>query len=223
MQGDVKMMEIKTFKGFEEIYPERFDETDSWYYGHWSPCAEAYEVPAYNNQYPGTRLYFFEYPSGRVFEPLKQQPNVFLSRPVYEQKDNSFGILRYDFNKEIIQVIVFKPESFGLEIVFEIPFSKVGDVNNIRLMTSPWTLMKYDINHDTVRFLWPREAVYHLEPHETMYFQAAGKLYLSNWMEDPDYREEIIVRDAQSGQILERCPGYMRRMPDGSVWMMTSE
>ena len=40
-------MNIKTFKGFEEIYPEKVDGTDSWYFGQWTPCSEAYEVPEF--------------------------------------------------------------------------------------------------------------------------------------------------------------------------------
>lgn len=40
-------MNIKVFKGFEEIYPEKVDGTDSWYFGQWTPCSEAYEVPKF--------------------------------------------------------------------------------------------------------------------------------------------------------------------------------
>ena len=127
-------MNIKTFKGFEEIYLEKVDGTDSWYYGQWTPCSEAYEVPAFDNKYPGTKLYIVEYPSGKVFEPIKQESNVFMESPVYEYKDNSFGIIRYDYNKEVIQALVFKPECHGLKTVAEVPFSKVGDNANIRLI-----------------------------------------------------------------------------------------
>ena len=99
-------MIFKIFKGFEDTYPEGVEGTDSWYYAQLTPCSEAYEVPCFKGEYPGTRLYFFEYPSGNVFEPIKQEKNVFLERPVYEYKDNSFGIIRYDFNKEVIQVFI---------------------------------------------------------------------------------------------------------------------
>jgi hypothetical protein len=62
-----------------------------------TPCSEAYEVLYYENNYPGTRLYLFEYPSGKVYEPIKQEKNVFLEIPVYEAKDNSFGIIKCKF------------------------------------------------------------------------------------------------------------------------------
>ena len=216
-------MNIKTFKGFEEIYPEKVDGTDSWYFGQWTPCSEAYEVPEFKNKYPGTRLYFIEYPSGKVFEPINQEANVFLERPVYEYKDNSFGIIRYDFNKEVIQIIIFKPECSSVKTIKEIPFSKVGDMVNLLLIISPFALVKHDVHNDSVEFLWPKEINYEFEKNESLDFQDDGKLYLTKWIEDPEYREEIIVRDAITGQIIERSPGYLRRMPGGSVWKMTSK
>lgn len=216
-------MNIKTFKGFEEIYPEKVDGTDSWYFGQWTPCSEAYEVPEFKNNYPGTRLYFIEYPSGKVFEPIKQEINVFLERPVYEHKDNSFGIIRYDFNIEVIQVLIFKPECSSVKTIKEIPFSKVGDMVNLRIIVSPFALVKHDIHNDAVEFIWPKEINYDFEKNESLYFQYDGKLYLTKWIEDPYYREEIIVRDAITGHILERSHGYLRRMPDGSIWKMTSK
>ena len=214
-------MNIKTFKGFEDIYPEKLDGTDSWYYGQWTSCAEAYEVTDFENKYPGTRLYFIEYPSGKVFEPLKQEKNVFLERPVYESKDNSFGIIRYDFNKEVIQALIFKPEYSSVRLLTEIPFSKVGDMKNVRLIISPFALVKHDVQGDAVDFLWPKEMHIEFEENEGLYFQDDGKLYMSKWIEDPDYREESIIRDVETGQILERSPGYLRRMSDGSIWKMT--
>lgn len=214
-------MNIKIFKGFEEMYPERMDETDSWYYTQWTPCSEAYEVLDYKNNYPGTRLCFIEYPSGKVFQPIEQEKNVFLERPVYDHKDNSFGIIRYDFNEEIVQALIFKPECSSVKILTEMAFTKVGDMVNLRLITSPFALVKYHIQRETVDFLWPKEMNIQFEENESLYFQSDGKLYTTKWIEDPDYREEAIIRDGETGQILERSPGYLRRMPDDSVWIMT--
>lgn len=104
-----------------------------------------------------------------------------------------------------------------------IAFSKAGDMINLRLIISPFALVKHDVHNDSVEFLWPKEINYEFEKNESLDFQDDGKLYLTKWIEDPDYREEIIVRDAITGQILERSPGYLRRMPDGSMWKMTSK
>lgn len=216
-----RAMNIKIFKGFEDIYPEKVDGTDFWYYGRWTPCSEAYEVPDFKNKYPGTRLYLIEYPSGKIYEPIKQEENVFLESPVFECQDNSFAILRYDFNTEVIQVLIFKPEDSDVKVLTEMPFSKVGDMINVRLVTSPFALVKHNVHGDAVDFLWPKEMHLQFEANEGLCFQNNGKLYTSKWVEDPDYREEIIIRDAETGQIIERTPGYLRRMSDDSVWKMT--
>ena len=108
-----------------------------------------------------------------------------------------------------------------MEIITEMPFSKVEDMINLRLEVSPFVLVKYDIQNYTIDFLWPKEKRIQFEENEFLNFQNDGKIYTSKWIEDPHYREEIIIRDAETGEILERMPGYLRRMPDGSVWVMT--
>ena len=110
-----------------------------------------------------------------------------------------------------------------MNTIKEIPFSKVGDMVNLRLIISPFALVKHDVHNDSVEFLWPKEINYEFEKNDSLDFQDDGKLYLTKWIEDPEYREEIIVWDAITGQIIERSPGYLRRMPGGSVWKMTSK
>ena len=52
-------------------------------------------------------------------------------------------------------------------------------------------------------------------------------MYSSKWNEDLldvldyGYGEEVIVRDLETGKILERYKGYLKRMPDGTAWLMT--
>lgn len=52
-------------------------------------------------------------------------------------------------------------------------------------------------------------------------------MYSSKWNEDLldvldyGYGEEVIVRDLETGKILERYKGYLNRMPDGTTWLMT--
>ena len=46
------------------------------------------------------------------------------------------------------------------------------------------------------------------------------KLYFSSWHEDPNYREEVIVRDVHTGRIVDRIPGSTAVMPDGQIWLL---
>ena len=221
MMEETDKMIIKTFKGFENVYLDKIEESNSWYYIWSTPCSEPYEVPDFKNNYPGTRLCFIEYPSGIIFEPIKQKRNVYIERPFYEPADNLFGVICYDFNKEVLQVLVFYPGYNDIKILTEIPFLKCKDMVNIRLEGSPFTLVKHNIHDDAVDFLWPKENHFQFERNESLCFLDDGKMYTSKWIEDPDYHEEMIIRNAETGEIVERSPGYFRRMPDGSIWKIT--
>lgn len=213
-------MKIKEFKGFENIYPERFANTAQWLFGHWSLCSESYEVPDFNGEYPGTRLYIFHL-DGTVHEPLKQEKNVFLERPVYNRQNDSFGIIRYDFNLQMIQALEYRASAQELITLVELPMSIVENLVNVRIIQHPFMLVKYEVHEDYADFLWPFEKRLHFEENEMMDFVHAGKIYSSKWIEDPEYREEIIVRDLHSGEMIERKPGYIAAMADGSIWLMT--
>lgn len=129
--------------------------------------------------------------------------------------------IKYDFNKRLIQVVKYEPETKNLIILTEIDFSKLGDMINVRLIVTPFALVKHDVHGNAIDFLWPREFHIQLKENELVDFQSEGKLYASRWFEDPEYREEIIIRDLVTGKILEISPGYLRMMPDGSTWIMT--
>lgn len=95
-------MEIKTFHGFEDFCVEKFENTDEWYYGiypTWMSNVEVAEECGKGREYAGSKLCFFN-KTGRSYEPIKQEKNVYLETPVYDKASNSFGILIYNFIKE---------------------------------------------------------------------------------------------------------------------------
>ena len=57
-----------------------------------------------------------------------------------------------------------------------------------------------------------------IEERETLNFRDGDKLYFTVWYEDPDYREETVVRSVRDGSILDRYPGDIRIMPNGEKW-----
>lgn len=217
-----KELDVKTFEGFAEMYPEKIEGTDAWYFSQWTPCTEAYEVPDYDGEYPGTRLIFFEYPSGEVFEPVKQEANVFLEQPVYDRENDTFGVLRYDFNLKKIQVLAIKSKNSNVEVLLELDFPTTHDLVNVRLITSPLTMLQHNDETNISEFIWPEKKFIQLEENEAIHFQHEGKLYTSKWREELDYSEEMIVRNVY-GVVIERGPGSLKRMPDGSVWKLTGK
>lgn len=68
--------------------------------------------------------------------------------------------------------------------------------------------------------VWPERRKIAIGKRETMHFRDGDRLYLSEWVEDPDYREFIIVRDIHTGKILEKTEGYIRRLPNHVVWQI---
>lgn len=59
-----------------------------------------------------------------------------------------------------------------------------------------------------------------VEDNEYFAFLEEDKLYTWVWYEDPEYREEVLVRDYEAGEVLERIPGNLRTMPDGQNWLL---
>lgn len=73
------------------------------------------------------------------------------------------------------------------------------------------------------RILWPVEALYQFEENELLDFVDGyeNKIFTSKWIEDPEYHEEVIVREMNTGKVIDRKPGYLVTMPGGVRWLMT--
>ena len=69
-------------------------------------------------------------------------------------------------------------------------------------------MVKYDVHNDAIDLIWPKESHCQLEENESLELIADDKMYTSKWMEDPEYHEEVIIRDINTGIIIERYPGY---------------
>ncbi len=213
-------MEFREFAGYIDVYPERIEGTSQWFYCQCTPCGEAYEVPEYNGNYMGTRLYIFNI-DGDVFEPISQKKNVFIDAPVFSNERHSFGIILYDFNQSVIQAFEYFPKQEKLSLLVEIPISKAGDLVNVRIVKEPFILVKHDVHNNGVDFLWPVERHYQFEENESLCFIDGETLITSKWIEDPNYREEIIFRQVSTGNIVKRKAGLIVEMPNGEKWLMT--
>lgn len=163
-------MKCRQFKGFKDIYPESIHGTSRWFFGQWTPCTEAYEVPEYNGN---------------------------------------------------IQMFEYYPENERLNLLTEIALKEAGDLINVRIVKEPFMLVKCEMQDDKVDFLWPFRKHLQLEENETLDFIEGEQIITSKWIEDPDYREEVIIRRMSDGEIVERMQGCIVEMPDGTRWNMT--
>ena len=68
--------------------------------------------------------------------------------------------------------------------------------------------------------IYPNKTQFPIGVNESFYFRTDEKLYFSAWFEDDEYREEVIIRDINTGKIIEKVHGAMTLMPDGQVWIL---
>lgn len=128
-------------------------------------------------------------------------------------------LLLVDFPKEEIRILSFDEAKKTIEPLAVLPLSVVADCYNLMLETPPLMLTR-SAHDNQFQILWPERRDFAIEDHEFFEFLEGNRLYTSVWYEDPDYREELLVRDYDTGELLERIPGSLRQMPNGQKWLL---
>ena len=192
--------------------------TDEWY---WSTdyihgdLYEAEELFHMGHPVQSNRLYLIHYPDGSVYEPVPAVDGQYLGYPVYD--NGAVSLLAVNFPEGIIRILRFQPGE--LSEVALLPLSAVKNCYNLILHTAPLTLTRSP-GDETFEIVWPEQRCFAIEPRETLNFRDGDTLYFTVWYEDPDYREETIVRSLRDGAILDRYPGDIRIMPNGERWLV---
>lgn len=190
--------------------------TDEWY---WSTdyihgdLYEAEELFHMGHPVQSNRLYLIHYPDGAVYEPVPAVVGQYLGYPVYD--NGAVALLAVNFQEGVIRILRFQQGETS-EIA-QIPLSVAKDCYNLILHTAPLTLTRSPGDR-TFEIVWPEQVRYPIEERETLNFRDGDKLYFTVWYEDPDYREETVVRSLRDGTILDRFPGDVRIMPNGEKW-----
>ena len=157
-----------------------------------------------------------DYTHGDLYE------SQYLGRPIYY--DGRIAILMVDFPAG--QIIVMQFDG-SLEYILErhviertdIPLSTVKDCCNLMLKTAPLMVTRQG-SEDTFQIIWPEQVSFEIGERESFWVRREDKLYFSAWCEEPEYREEIIVRKLETGEIIDRFPGSNMTMPDGRLWVL---
>ena len=190
--------------------------TDEWY---WSTdyihvdLYEAEELFKMGHPVQSNKLYLIHYPDGTIYEPVSAVDGQYIGYPVYD--NGAVALLVVSFEEAVIRILRFRPEE--TQEVAKLPLSAVKNCYNLILHTNPLTLTR-QANDNMIEIIWPEHVQLAIEDRETLNFREGDKLYTTVWYEDPDYREETVVRSAQDGTILDRYPGDIRIMPNGEKW-----
>lgn len=199
---------------------EPLQGSSEWYWGADYASGDLYEAEElFRSGHPvqKNRLLLVHRPEGTVYEPVRTEPGQYLGRPVYH--DGQVVLLLVDFQKAEIRILLFRETDGTTEPLAVLPLSIVTDCYNLMLEASPLLLTR-SAHDNRFQILWPERRDFAIEDHEFFAFLEGNRLYTSVWYEDPDYREEVLVRDYETGEVLERIPGNLRTMPDGQHWLL---
>ena len=194
--------------------------SSEWYWGTDYASGDLYEAEElFRSGRPidKNRLVLVRCPEGTVYEPVRTKSGQYLGRPVYH--DGQVVLLLVDFPQEEIHILIFRETDGTTEPLAVLPLSIVEDCYNLMLEASPLMLTR-SAHDNKFQILWPERRDFAIEDHEIFEFLEGNRLYTSVWYEDPDYREELLVRDYDTGELLERIPGSLRSMPDGQNWLL---
>lgn len=191
-----------------------------WYWGADYASGDLYEAEELfcsGRPIRSNRLVLVRCPEGTVYEPICAKPGQYLGRPVYH--NGQVVLLLVDFPEGEIRILTFREADGATEPLAVLPLSIADDCCNLMLEVQPLMLIRSGHN-SRIQILWPERRDFAVEDHEYFAFLEGNKLYTSVWHEDPDYREEVLVRDYETGEVLERIPGNLRTMPDGQNWLL---
>lgn len=97
--------------------------------------------------------------------------------------------------------------------------AEVQDCYNVMFAHAPPMLIRQGFEN-LFQVVWPEKTEFHIGNQESFYSRDGDKLYFSRWFEDPEYRDEVVIRHYPSGEILEVIPGSLWEMPDGQRWVL---
>jgi len=212
-------MAIKTIKtgGVTGLEPLR--GSGRWYWGSDYTAGDLYEAEElFRMGHPirRNRLVFVHGPTGRVVEPLQAAEGQYFGRPVYE--GGRLVILLADFPAGELRLLGCDEESAILAEIVRLPLTAVPDCYNLMPSRSPLMLTRQAGGR--FQIVWPTRSDFSIGPTESFCLREGDDLYFSRWLEDPDYREEIVVRRFDTGQIVKQFPGTLDMMPGGQDWML---
>ena len=178
---------------------------------------EAEEIFKNRRDIKSNRLVFVSLKEGKVFEPLKAEEGQYFGKPVFYE-GRAWGLLA-DFAARWVRVLRFAADFSGAETAAELSLDDIPDCYNLLLDTSPLVLTRQGPNK---RFdvLWPEKGSFEVGNTETFDFRDGNILVFSRWFEDPEYREDTVLRSYPDGALIETLNGPVLKGADGGNWLL---
>ncbi len=197
---------------------EQMQGTEEWYWSMDITNGDLYEAQELfqDGKTEGNHFYLIHYPDATIY-PVPFKKGCYFGKPIY---DNGIILLMVDFIENLISIFHFYPISFKWETIVQIPLCSIENCYNLQLRISPLTLIRQDNDFEIV---WPEQVKFPIGTRESFCFRKEDKLYFSVWYEDPEYKEESIVRLLPKGSISQKFSGNVWLMPNGEIWNLKGE
>lgn len=211
---------MKKIAAYGITYIEPLDGSCEWYWGTDYTHGDLYEAEElYQDHHPVNcnQLVFVHYPDGCVVEPIKGKAGQYFGRPIsYAGK---IQILLADFPKSLLQILEYDDTLKQVSETVSLPLAMVEDCYNLLLRQSPLMLTR-QANSGMFQIIWPEKVEFGIGEAESFCMRKSDKMYFCRWNEEPDYREEVVIRKYPAGEIIEIIPGSWTKMPDGQIWIL---
>lgn len=213
-------MNLIKIDGLKGGCPEQIEGTAEWYFckeseDNFCDLYEAEEIVKSGGNFSGMNCHLIHFPEGTVHTPFKLRENVYIEDPVWDNE--KIFLLIVDFSEQIIEINCYFPDEQRIEIIKKLPLNIVEDCYNLKLKTSPLMLCR-DTNNGIYEIIWPENKKIEIGQTEGLLFRDGDDLYFSEWYENPDYGENVIIRDLNTGKIKDKFNGYLCRLPKGVYW-----
>ena len=202
-------------------YLDLLKGSTQWYWGSdyfHGDLYEAEEIFKLGHEITSNKLVFVKYPNGQVFEPIKPKKGQYFGRPIYH--DNSVIILLVDFIDNSIVLLSYHNDFKNSNVIATIPLNEITDCYNLLLTGSPLLFVRNG-KDDVFDIIYPQKRSFKIGEREAFDHIDENKMYFLTWHEDPNYREEVIVRDIETGEITDTFKGSIKTMPNGEKWILT--
>ena len=209
---------IKTIETGGITFLEPLKGSPDWYWGSDYDSGDLYEAEEIHRMgkpVRPNRLVLVRYPEGETVRPIEPRAGQYFGSPVFWE--GRVVLLLVDFPAGEIRLLTYDGER--TEPLATLPLSAVKDCYNLKLHTAPLMLTRQSADHE-FQILWPEQVSFPIGPRESFYYRDGDQLTFSRWQEDPDYREEDVIRDLHTGMVLEIRPGTLLELPDGQIWRL---
>lgn len=190
-----------------------------------SDLTDFYEMDEYlkNGGYQGSTISFYDYDTGKIYEPFQKQRNVLYGKPVYLK--DCFWFLQGDYDNGKITLFMYVPDKEP-EIIAQLDLAD-ADRYNLQIIGEDIHIISDD---DEFVCYYPENFRFSKGVNESVAMISDGKVYFSAWIEEGwddendcetdeyKYYEEVVVRDF-NGNVLSAEVGCLQQHSDGTWWI----